>query len=61
MKRISILIASLFILNISFAAFPVTKAVEKPVVETKEQRERVMMEIIVKMSVKDYENWLVKK
>lgn len=61
MKRISILIASIFILNISFAAFPVAKAVEKPVVETKEQRERVMMEIFVKMSVKDYENLVGKK
>ncbi len=55
MKKILVVIAVLFSVNISFAAFTVSLPAEKPVVETKAQKERAMMEMVTKMSVKDYE------
>lgn len=61
MRKILVAIALMMTLNVSFAAFVVTKPAEKPVVETKEDRDRAMMEMVVKMSVKDYEKLRGKK
>ena len=61
MRKILITLLVLFTVNISFASFVVTEPVEKPPVETKEQRERKVMEMVVKMSVKDYEALTGKK
>lgn len=55
MKKILVVIAVLFSVNISFAAFTVLQPVANHVVETKAQRERATMEMVTKMSVKDYE------
>lgn len=55
MKKILVVIAVLFSVNISFAAFTVLQPVANPVVETKAQKERAMMEMVTKMSVRDYE------
>lgn len=55
MKKILVVIAVLFSINISFAAFTVSEPIEKPAAETKAQKERAVMEMVVKMSVKDYE------
>lgn len=60
MKKILFLIALFISVNASFAAFTVPSA-EKPPVETKAQKERAMMEMVVKMSVKDYEVMTGKK
>lgn len=55
MKKILTIIAVLFCVNISFGAFTVTEPASKPAVETKAQKERATMEMVSKMSVKDYE------
>lgn len=55
MKKILVVIAVLFSVNISFAAFTVLQPVANPAVETKAQKERAIMEMVTKMSVKDYE------
>ncbi|HEX8460449.1 MAG TPA: hypothetical protein VF623_03430, partial [Segetibacter sp.] len=61
MKKILFVLLVLLSVNVSFASFVVTKPDEKPQVETKEQRERKVMEMVVKMSVKDYEALTGKK
>lgn len=55
MKKILVVIAVLFSVNVTSAAFIVSQPVENPVVETKAQKERAIMEMVTKMSVKDYE------
>lgn len=55
MKKFLVVVTILCSVNISFAAFTVTAPAEKQVVETKEQKEKALMEMVVKMSVKDYE------
>ena len=61
MKKILVVIAVMFSVNISFGAFTVPEPVSKPVAETKAQTERAMMEMVSKMSVKDYEMLTGKK
>lgn len=55
MKKILVVIAVLFSVNISFAAFTLTTPVEVAIAETKAQKERAMMEMVTKMTVKDYQ------
>ena len=61
MKKILVVIVILFSVNIASAAFIVSKPIENPVVETKAQKERAIMEMVTKMSVKDYEVFTGKK
>lgn len=55
MKKILVVVAVLFTVNISFGSFTLPIPAEKPAVETKAQKERAVMEMVSKMSVKDYE------
>ncbi len=55
MKKVLVVIAILFSVNISFAAFTVTQSVEKTAVETKAEKEKAVMKMVAKMSAKDYE------
>ena len=61
MKNFLAVIAVLFCVHTSFGAFTVTEPVNKPVTETKAQKEKAMMEMVSKMSVKDYEMLTGKK
>ena len=61
MRKILVVLAVLFSVNASFAAFVVTTPTAKPAVETKAQQDKAMMQTIVKMSVKDYETLTGKK
>ena len=55
MKKILVVFAVLLSVNMSFAAFTVTTPAGKTATETKASKERAMMEMVIKMSVKDYE------
>lgn len=55
MKKFLVVLAVLFSVNMSFAAFTVTAPVEKTAAEMKAEKEKALMEMIVKMSVKDYQ------
>lgn len=55
MNKMLVVIAVLFSVNMSFAAFTVTAPAEKPAMETKAEKEKAVMEMVVRMSVKDYE------
>lgn len=55
MRKIVIVITVLFWVNICFASFTVPTAKKQQPVETKTQREIALMEMVVKMSVKNYE------
>jgi len=55
MKKILVVLAVLFTVNTCFGSFIVTEPAKKPAVETKAQREKAVMEMVSKMSVKDYE------
>jgi hypothetical protein len=61
MKKILFVFVLFLTVNFSFAAFTVSKPVENPPELTKAEADRAMMEMVVKMSVKDYETLTGKK
>lgn len=61
MRRALLVIASLFVMQLSFAAFPIPAPGEAPVVQPKEQVLKMEIDALRDMSVKDFERVTGKK